>query len=248
MVPLAFAVLLAAATPASSGELLYTTNCASCHGIDRAGTPNGPTLRGVGLASVDFFLITGRMPAAVPHLEVGDRGRRIGERLPLDQIRALEAYLAPVVAGGPPIPHVAASGDTQRGRRLYALHCQQCHAVQGTGGDLGGLDWAPALRGVTIGAVADAIRAGPGEMPQFGEHQVPDSDLDDLAAYVMQLQTAGQPRVVPPFRSTGPVPEGAIGYLAIVVLVAFVFIFWRSDTPAPHREESVRRDEGQKPG
>jgi hypothetical protein len=40
------------------------------------------------------------------------------------------------------------------------------------------------------------------------------------------------------------VPEGAVGYLAIVVLVAFVFTFWRVDTPPADREETVRRDEG----
>jgi hypothetical protein len=52
---------------------------------------------------------------------------------------------------------------------------------------------------------------------------------------------------VPPFRSTGPVPEGAIGYLLIIVLVAFVFTFWRVETPAREREETKRRDEGELP-
>ena len=60
----------------------------------------------------------------------------------------------------------------------------------------------------------------------------------------MRMRIDAQPRDVPPFRSTGPVPEGAVGYLAIIALVAFVFTFWRVDTPRREREEAVRRDEG----
>ena len=60
-------------------------------------------------------------------------------------------------------------------------------------------------------------------------------------------QTTRQPKY-PPFRSSGPVPEGAVAYIAMIVLVAFVFTFWRVDTPAARREEAVRRDEGERPG
>ena len=67
---------------------------------------------------------------------------------------------------------------------------------------------------------------------------------NDVASYVMLLQTGHQP-AFPPYRSSGPVPEGALGYLAIIVLVAFVFTFWRVDTPPARREEAVRRDEGE---
>jgi hypothetical protein len=34
----------------------------------------------------------------------------------------------------------------------------------------------------------------------------------------------------------------------MIVLVAFVFTFWRVDTPVKRREEAVRRDEGEKHG
>jgi len=63
----------------------------------------------------------------------------------------------------------------------------------------------------------------------------------------MQMQTGSLTGGGPPFHSTGPVPEGAIAYLAMIVLVAFVFTFWRSDTPPRRREEAVRRDEGERP-
>lgn len=142
-----FALVLALAleTNADTGNVgapLYATYCASCHGERAQGSANGPSLHGVGLASVDFYLTTGRMPAAVPWVQVGDRGVRTGEQLPLERIRAIEAYLAPVVAGGPAIPEVVASGDVAHGRVLFVRNCQQCHGVDGYGGDLGKLDWA----------------------------------------------------------------------------------------------------------
>ena len=37
------------------GERLYVASCSSCHGLDASGTENGPSLLGVGPASVDFI-------------------------------------------------------------------------------------------------------------------------------------------------------------------------------------------------
>ena len=49
--------------PVERGEELYLLQCVSCHGVGGAGTPRGPSLRGVGAASADFYLSSGRMPA-----------------------------------------------------------------------------------------------------------------------------------------------------------------------------------------
>jgi ubiquinol-cytochrome c reductase cytochrome c subunit len=248
MLMFALPLLLAAVTPAqpSDGARLYVTYCESCHGVQKAGTPDGPSLHGVGTASVDFQLMTGRMPAAVPWIEVAHRSEAIGQALPLTQIRALEAYLAPVVAGGPEVPVVIAGSDRAHGRALYELHCMQCHAAAGTGGSIGGSDWAPDLSRATINDIADAVRAGPEQMPRFSEREIPQASLDDLAGYVNAMIAVHAEGGVP-LRSTGPIPEGAVGYAAIIVLVIFVFVFWRRDTPPPLREEAVRRDEGERP-
>jgi ubiquinol-cytochrome c reductase cytochrome c subunit len=226
--PLVLAAVLGVAPPDSgpSGALLYAAACASCHGARQSGTADGPPLRGAGLAAVDFYLTTGRMPAANAWVQVAHRDERAGQQLPLAQIRALEAYLAPVVAGGPAIPHVIAGSDHAHGRGLYEINCEQCHAAGGTGGGIGEADWAPNLRQASINEVADAIRTGPGQMPRFGERQLPQSDLDDLAGYVLSMQTTPLGSRIP-LPSSGPVPEGAIGYVAIVALVSFVFGFWR---------------------
>lgn len=227
MLWLVLPVLLAAVAPPSSsrGAQIYATACSSCHGAQQWGGADAPSLHGVGMASLDFQLTTGRMPAAAPWLEVEQRDERSGQALPLADVRALEAYLAPVVQGGPALPVVTAGGNLEHGRSLYELNCQACHAVGGNGGDLGGIDWAPSLHRASISVVADAIRAGPDQMPRFGPHQLDQRDLNDVASFVMQMQNP--PAAPPPFRSTGPVPEGAVGYLGVIALVAFVFTFWR---------------------
>jgi ubiquinol-cytochrome c reductase cytochrome c subunit len=224
MVWFALPVLLAAVLGTSSpGARIYAESCASCHGAQQQGSADGPSLHHVGLAEVDFFLSTGRMPAAAPRIEVEHRDERAGQQLPLEQIRALEAFLAPVVAGGPPLPEVIDGQHADRGRLLYQINCQQCHAVGGNGGSIGHADWAPALHQATINEVADAVRAGPGEMPRFGEQQLTPSDLNDLAGYVLSLDSTAPGNGGIPSPSTGPVPEGALGYVAMIVLIVFVF-------------------------
>jgi ubiquinol-cytochrome c reductase cytochrome c subunit len=231
MLIFALPVLLAAALGAApSGAGIYASACASCHGVEQQGSSDGPSLHKVGMAALDFYLSTGRMPAAVPWVEIAHRDERAGQALPLAEIRALEKYLAPVVAGGPSLPIVVSGPELDHGRQLYASNCQQCHGVDGNGGSIGRSAWAPALSEATINEVADAIRAGPDEMPRFGEGQLNQADLDDVAGYVLALQTSQPGAGGIPWHSTGPVPEGAIGYLAIIVLIVFVFGFWRSDS------------------
>ena len=54
----------------SAGRLLFAQTCSSCHGNEANGVgPQGqatigPNLQGVGAATVDFWVSTGRMPAA----------------------------------------------------------------------------------------------------------------------------------------------------------------------------------------
>ena len=54
----------------SAGRLLFAQTCSSCHGNEANGVgPDGqatigPNLQGVGAATVDFWVSTGRMPAA----------------------------------------------------------------------------------------------------------------------------------------------------------------------------------------
>ena len=50
------------ASDIEEGNKLFVANCATCHGLNAEGTPDGPSLVGVGAAAVDFQVGTGRMP------------------------------------------------------------------------------------------------------------------------------------------------------------------------------------------
>src|SRR5436190_14289132 len=94
---------IAPGTPlVEAGYQLYAANCSMCHGDrgegissaspDRASgsmTGMGPSLRGVGEGTVDFYLRTGYMP--LPH--VGAQPRRSRVFFSDHQIRALVAYV-----------------------------------------------------------------------------------------------------------------------------------------------------------
>src|SRR5204863_9173350 len=87
-----------AAGPAEidAGRQLYAVACTTCHGTEGEGVEDrGPTLVGVGAASADFYLSTGRMPL--------DRPRAQAERKRVAytpvQIRQLVAFVASLGSG-----------------------------------------------------------------------------------------------------------------------------------------------------
>ncbi len=204
----------------TDGRTAYVQHCAACHGTDLRGGPNAPTLRGVGAADIDFWVGTGRMPAAVPWIQVDHRGAQ----LPQATISAIVAYVTAVAPGGEPIPVVDSAGDADRGRELFRQNCMHCHGADAGGASIGGTDWAPTLRRASVTQVAEAIRVGPGEMPSFGEQQLNASDVDDIVTYISQQRAAGG-ATGPPFASSGPVPEGLLGWLAAFALAIFAYAF-----------------------
>jgi ubiquinol-cytochrome c reductase cytochrome c subunit len=227
MLPVLFGAILAL-TPVD-GHAVYLQQCASCHGVDLRGGVNAPDIRGVGAADVDFWVSTGRMPAAVPWIEVGHRGAM----LPQATIDALVAYVTSVQPGGPAIPIVTTGGDAARGATLFRENCMHCHGASAEGAAIGDQQWAPALDRATVTQVAEAIRIGPGEMPSFGTAQLSPDDVDDIATYLSDQRAAGGFRGLPA-SSSGPVPEGLLGWLAAGALAVLAFAFSppRKD-PAP---------------
>jgi ubiquinol-cytochrome c reductase cytochrome c subunit len=207
----------AVAQSATQGRELYLRDCASCHGQDGRGSHRGPSLVGVGGASADFQLTTGRMPL--------DRERSAPERRPpaYDQpdIDALVAYVASL-GGGPPVP-VVGPGDLGRGRRLYQANCAACHGATGVGGALTNGRVAPPLGSSTPTQVAEATRVGPGLMPVFGDQVLSAGDVDAVAAYVDYLDAERVDRGGLGLGRLGPVTEGLVGWvlgLGLVVLLA----------------------------
>ena len=83
----------------SEGRKLFLANCASCHGTNGEGALGGPSLIGVGAASVDFQVGTGRMPGQASGPQLYKKPVQFTE----EQILAMAACVASL-APGPAIP------------------------------------------------------------------------------------------------------------------------------------------------
>ncbi len=199
------------------GASLYLQNCASCHGPSGAGAEAGPSLIGVGAASADFYLRTGRMPLGAP----GQRPQRQEPAFDEQEIEALVAFVAGL-GEGPAIPEISTGGDVGRGFELYTANCAACHAATGAGNAVGGGFAAVGLSQATPTQIAQAMLVGPGVMPRFGFDQ---ADRDAIVAYVEFLRTSPSPGGAG-LGGFGPVGEGfvavVVGLTLLIVSARFV--------------------------
>jgi ubiquinol-cytochrome c reductase cytochrome c subunit len=211
------------------GAQLYAGNCSSCHGISGQGvtpprpgtgaggaTEGGPSLRGVGALSADFYLRTGYMPLRDPDEQPWRTRVLFSER----ELRALIKYVASL-GPGPAVPNPAPEqGSVSEGLRLFTQHCAGCHQVVGEGGYVTNAR-VPRLKEATPRQIAEAVRTGPYLMPSFSRRAISDRQLDSIIAY---LQAAKKPddRGGWGIGHIGPVPEGIVAwFIAAVVLVGF---------------------------
>jgi len=192
----------------AAGRQLFETSCATCHGLDGKGTSQGPNLIGVGAASTDFYLSTGRMPLPV----VGQRARRKRPAYTREQIDQLVAYVASL-GPGPAIPQLDLAGaDIARGGELFRLNCASCHGFAGSGGALSEGNQAPVIWDATPTEVAEAMRIGPGTMPVFSAESLSDEDAAAIAKYAEYLNDPDD-RGGAPLDYGGPIPEGLVAWL-----------------------------------
>ncbi len=197
----------------AQGRELFLPGCSSCHGVDGKGvTGSGPTLHGVGAASADFYLTSGRMPA------VAGTNRQANRKKPAydaAQIAALVAYVATLGPPGPPVPVLNsasvnnASVDKVEGGVLYRANCASCHQSAGGGGALSYGRHAPSLDQATRIQIVEAMRVGPGQMPVFGPSTITDKQASNIAEYVQFLQSHDDPGGISLGR-LGPVTEGFV--------------------------------------
>jgi ubiquinol-cytochrome c reductase cytochrome c subunit len=204
----------------SQGHRLFLSGCTSCHGFDAGGVPgSGPSLRGVGAESADFYLTTGRMPLKQ---EPGEQPLRADPAYPADQISALVAYIGSL--GGPGIPTPNPDrGDLQAGLQAYTVYCAGCHQMVGEGGVVTGAI-PPPLKEATPTQIAEAVRIGPYVMPKFDERTIDDQTLNSIIRYV-ELTKDPDDRGGWSIGHLGPIPEGLVAWLiGLAALVAVVRI------------------------
>ena len=208
---------------ATLGRSLFLENCASCHGTAANGVPaNGtsgafPNLVGLGPATIDFWIESGRMPAADPRAVQANR--RV-PRLSQSQALAIAAWVNSLSPSYPDIPSPnLASANVSDGAALFALNCAACHTIEGDGDALAAGTFAPSLRNIPAYQVVEAIRTGPGNMPRFTGN-LSDFQVADIVKFVTTAIQHPQNPGGFGLGGLGPVAEGFVGLLLGVGLLA----------------------------
>ena len=215
------AVATADQTAIDEGKRLYLEGCSSCHGLNAQGTATGPTLIGVGAASVHFQVSTGRMPMAAPGAQAPVKPADYSEA----EVAAMAAYIASL-APGPAIPTAEqldyTDADIAEGGVLFRINCAQCHQAAGGGGALTQGKHAPSLMSSSAQEIYEAMLTGPQNMPVFADTTLPVEDKQAIIAYIKDLQEAESPGGIALGR-IGPVAEGLFlwaGVIAVFIGIA----------------------------
>ena len=204
------------------GATLFQINCSSCHGPDAGGSSVAPNLQGLGAATIDFWISTGRMPLATAGTQATEKPPRFNRQ----QTLAIVSYVASQGDNyGPGIPSVNTKlANLADGESQFVLNCAACHTITGAGDTLADGAYAPSLHVATATQVAEAIRTGPGNMPRFGQGQLSDQQVADIVAYVTkEIQHPNNAGGLG-LGGVGPVAEGFVALLIGVggmMLVAF---------------------------
>jgi ubiquinol-cytochrome c reductase cytochrome c subunit len=188
--------------PASidQGNRLFATGCATCHGLKAQGTSDGPTLIGVGAASVHFQVATGRMPMGAPGAQVMRKKPIYSEEQSL-QLAAYVASLSP----GPAIPT-----DEQ---------LDWMDAELAEGGELTEGKYAPSLMLATPIQIYEAMITGPQAMPIFNDKTLTVEEKQAVIKYIEYLKDSPNPGGLELGRY-GPVTEGL--FLFTIVIGALI--------------------------
>jgi mono/diheme cytochrome c family protein len=139
----------------------------------------------IGSARGDSVWLFG-LDGTLPPVEPGTPVSRLAPEIPTTTSAAPAGAANPTTA----VDLTLAAADVPAGQRLFEQTCVLCHGEDGTGGPGGG---APLDRSNDFAAVAETIRWGRNNMPEFGTSLMPEQ-IRDLAAYVVaRLARANEP-------------------------------------------------------
>jgi ubiquinol-cytochrome c reductase cytochrome c subunit len=202
------------------GEKIFNNTCISCHGANLEGVKDrGPSLVGVGEASVYFQTSTGRMPAMAQSAQIPEKPRVLSP----EEVDAVAAYVQSH-GGGVQMPDQKGAAlrgdDPARGGELFRFNCASCHNFTGRGGALSSGKEAPNLDGVSEDEIYAAMLSGPQNMPRFSERQLSPEEKKDIIAYVKSVTDGNNNPGGSPIGGLGPQSEGFIAFvLGIVALL-----------------------------
>lgn len=208
------------------GEEVYDNTCISCHGENLEGVEDrGPSLIGVGEASVYFQTSTGRMPMVRQEAQA----ERKPAELDQEEIDGVGAYIQ-AHGGGAERPDETGEelhGDNPaRGSELFRLNCTSCHNFTGRGGALSAGKFAPEVDPANEEEIYTAMLSGPQSMPKFSDQQLTPEEKKDIIAYVESVSDGNNSPGGNPLGGFGPASEGVIAWVVGigVILAASLWI------------------------
>ena len=194
------------------GKQIFLKGCSSCHGLNAEGGAVAPSLIGVGAASVDFQVGTGRMPMA----DMSTQAMRKKPVYDAEETAKLAAYVASL-APGPAVPEDAVlnyerDGSTAEGGELFRNNCAMCHNFAGQGGALTQGKYAPTLMGVEPKYIYEAMITGPQSMPVFSDKTITPSEKLSIIKWIKAAEA--EPNLGgASLGRVGPVTEGLLGWV-----------------------------------
>ena len=194
------------------GKQIFLKGCSSCHGLNAEGGSIAPSLIGVGAASVDFQVGTGRMPMADMSTQAMRKPRVYND----EETAALAAYVASL-APGPAVPgeselNYERDGNTAEGGELFRNNCAMCHNFAGQGGALTQGKYAPTLMGVEPKHIYEAMITGPQSMPVFSDKTITPEEKLSIIKWIKSAEA--EPNLGgATMGRIGPVTEGLLAWV-----------------------------------
>jgi ubiquinol-cytochrome c reductase cytochrome c subunit len=203
--------------PGTAGRL-YAENCAGCHGARGEGFV-GPPLAPAGFASLVAPMVA----------QGGINMPPFGGVLSEDDIDAVSEYVAAELAA----PE-SRTAEVTPGGDLYRLYCAGCHSAIGSGGAMPKGNNAPNIRQYPPAEALAAMILGRGNMPAFAGNTFDVRQQTSVALYVQVLAPDPPSPGGLGLGFLGPVPEGAVGAVALFLLILVsVWLAWRSRKAVP---------------
>jgi len=206
------------------GKQIFLKGCSSCHGLNAEGGAIAPSLIGVGAASVDFQVGTGRMPMA----DMSQQAMRKKPVYNAQETAALAAYVASL-APGPAIPddsvlNYERDGNTAQGGELFRNNCAMCHNFAGQGGALTQGKYAPTLMGVEPKYIYEALITGPQSMPVFSDKTITPAEKLSLIKWIKAAEA--EPNLGgATMGRIGPVTEGLLAWVLGIGLLIGIAVW-----------------------
>ena len=206
------------------GQQIFLKGCTSCHGLNAEGGAVAPSLIGVGAASVDFQVGTGRMP-------MQDMSQQAMRKAPVyneEEVAALAAYVASLAHGPRAYTNEEIKwerdGNTAEGGELFRNNCAMCHNFAGQGGALSQGKYAPTVMGVEARHIYEAMITGPQAMPVFNDKIITPEEKLSIIKWIKSAESepalggASLGRV-------GPVTEGLLVWTLVLGLLIGIAVW-----------------------